>query len=63
VVTFDESFAKYIKDLNKEKEKTDVTKETKEESEKLSTFMKNRKFYCFHGDHRREAINLLHNVI
>jgi len=63
VVTFDETFAKYIKEFNKVKEKNQITKESSDEMEKLTTFMKNRKFYCFHGDHRREAITFIHKVI
>jgi len=62
VVTFDANFARYIKELNKEKEKLDITKESEEEVEKLSVFMKDMTFFCFHGDHRRAAISFLKGV-
>ena len=63
MVCFDPVFAKTIRDWNKKKIDT-VIEDTVDphELEVLYQFMKEKKYYTFHGEHRRAALSYLHEV-
>jgi hypothetical protein len=60
LVCFDPEKSKEIISHNKEVDLNYVA--TKDEIDDFSSWCSDKKFYCFHGDHRREAIRRLHEV-
>jgi len=63
VVCFDPQFAKTIRDWNKKKNDAIIEDNVDpHELEELHKFMKDKKYYTFHGEHRRAALSYLHEV-
>jgi hypothetical protein len=63
VVFFDPAGAKYVQRMNKNQEKEKLIRESPEQLEWLHSFIEDKKCYTFHGEHRRNALLYLHNVI
>jgi hypothetical protein len=63
VVFFDVAGAKYVQKMNKKQEKNKTIRESTEEIEWLNNFIEDKVCYTFHGEHRRNALLYLHNVI
>jgi hypothetical protein len=63
VVFFDPAGAKYVQRMNKKHDKDKTIRESAEELDWINNFIEDKKCYTFHGEHRRNALLYLHNVI
>jgi len=61
VVIFDDSYSKDIAKMNKKKN-NDPTNQISEPDFLKWCKARGKKFYCFHGEHRRASLEYLHSV-
>jgi hypothetical protein len=63
VVFFDVAGAKYVQRMNKKQEQNRTIRESAENLDWINNFIADKQCYTFHGEHRRNALLYLHNVI